>query len=633
MEFYLPDITQYASILIASSLILFFVGRGVMLLLPEWREKDNAYQTVFNSFLLGYIIVLPLFAIVWSRANSIFWLVVIICFLYLSWWRKPQKKDLTIDWRAEGCVLGIAMLLLLGGFALLYYFCLARSEGQMFSDQIYYSNLAQSILSYHNEAYFRTTESIAQAYHWGESWTTAMWAWMFGAKPIYILYGVTYPFLLVMCILGVMAIAKQFDKSLPMAICLIAGILYFFQWNLTSLVTPWGCGGSVFAFKSYLMILFALWGTAYIIQGKYSQGIFAALLSVAFYSPLAPGILTLVCLLSYFMPDRPNLSVRQLFNPYVLGSLLLTIAYVTFYVIQPNIYAAETVFNHADHSMQWIIGFIFKRVCRPIAGMTPIAVLLGIYLYIVNKEQLKKYVVFYCCVLVSCFVACVVAGIATKVDVNAGQIAENYYEMISHLFVYISMIFLLAELAKKHWKSICAIAIIAGLAYPGRYFYLGAKSVMAPIAPMTQSEKEAYVTMKNIFEIQPVYEMGYFRNYNLPENYNTPKTQYDLFFPMDRLVHILPNGYHPYCLSAYDMPDDIDPLWKDNMECELSQYGCKRKLCKPDITEEEIISEFITQTNINYIIVENGAKLPDYLATRFCQVYEWEGNSLYHRLD
>lgn len=630
MEFYLPNIAQYASILVASALILFLVGRAIVCLLPEWNDKDNAYQTILNSFLLGYISVLPLFAIIWSRANTLFWLVVILWLFYLLWWRKPQKEDISIDWRNEGRALGITLLLLLGGFAMLYYFCFVRSEGQIFSDQIYFSNLSQSILSYHNESLFRADISHAQPYHWGDQWTTALWAWLFQAKPVYVLLCVTYPFLLSMCILGVMAITKGIQRSTPLALCLIIGILYFFQWNITSKLTPWWCGGSIAGLKNYLMIVFSVWSASYIIKGKYSQGFFALLMLVVYYSPLAAGVLTLVCLLSCFMPDSPKLTFRQLFNPYVIGSVIVAISYGLFYILQPDIFTEGAFVQPAAHSSKWVIGFIFKRICRPIAGMTPIALVLGYYLYKIDKERLKKYASLYLCILASCFVACVVAGYALLYEIDAGQIATNYYETISHLFVYVSIVYLLLELSKYYRKTAYALLVVAGIAYPTYFFYKGAMSKMFPLAPMEMTEKEAYLSMEKIFEANPVHQMGYFRDYTLPENRNSPKTQYDLFFPMDRLVHILPKDYHPYCLSVYDMPEDMDTRWVDVTESELWQYGAKVRAEQPDFSNDMIITEFITQTDINYIIVEKGAQLPEYLTSHFQPVYEWDTNILYY---
>lgn len=630
MEFYLPIVAQYASILIASSLVLFLIGRSIIFLLPEWRDKNNAYQTVLNSFLLGYTVVIPLFAIIWSRANTIFWLAVVLWLFYLLWWRQPQKPHVAIDWRSEGHTLGLSLLLLLSGFALLYYFCFVRSEGQIFSDQIYASNLAHSILSYHNEAYYRTAESIAQTYHWGDSWTTALWSFVFGAKPIYVLYGVTYPFLLAMCILGVMAIAKGMPNALPVVLCLIFGVLYFFQYNITSKLTPWGCGGNISGLKDYLMIVFSVWGASYIIKGMYAPGFFALLMLVVYYSPLAAGVLTLVCLLSCFMPDRPKLSFRQLFNPFVIGAIVLTLCYGLFYALQPDIFTEGAFTRHANHSNMWILGFIVKRICRPIAGMTPIALVLGLYLYKTNIIIWHKYVVIYICILASCFIACVVGGCATKFEINAGQIATNFYSTFSHLFVFLSLIYLLSELARKYKVVVYILIVVMGIAYPARFFCTGAKSSMFPIEPMSQSEKAAYITLQQIFETRQVHQMGYLRNYTLPENRNNPKTEYDLYFPMDRLVHILPNGYHPYCLSAYDMTEDMNPKWVDMSECELWQYGAKRQIAQPDISNEVIISEFITLTDINYIFVETGARLPEFLQERFNLIFDYEGNKLYY---
>ena len=630
MEFYLPNIAFYLMALLVSSVILFAIGRTLVCLLSEWRDEKNAYQTVLNSFLLGYTSVLPLFAIVWSRGNSLFWLAIILWLFYVLWWRKPCKAEWFIDWRTEIKVLAIALAILTGCFAMLYYFCFVRSEGQIFSDQIYASNLTQSILTYHNEAYFRTDVSIAQTYHWGDSWTTALWSFLFCAKPLYVLYCVTYPFFLGICILGITTITKGMPESFPTILCLLLGILYFFYWNLSSFLTPWHGGAFIAELKNYLMIVFMAWGISHIIKNNYAQGFFAMLLLVVYYSPMAAGVLTLVCLLSFFINDKFKLSIQTIINPYVIGSVVIALCYGLFYVLQPDIFTEGAFTRHADHSNMWVLGFIIKRICRPIVAITPIAIITGAYICKFKKETLKKYVTYYLCTLGSCFVACVVGGFATKFEVNAGQIATNFYGTVSSLFVFVSLIYLLNELTTRYKYIAYATIVVIGIAYPAYFFYKGANSAMFPIEPMSIEEKEAYASLQTIFAENPVEEMGYMRNYMLPENRNNPKTEYDLYFPMDRLVHILPNGYHPYCLSAYDMPEDIDPMWNDMAECELWQYGAKLTQEQQECTKKQIIRKFITQRGINYILVEKGAKLPEYLMDKFEKVFDWDDNVIYY---
>lgn len=629
-EFYLPNITCYSLILIVSSLLLFIIGRAIVCLLPEWRDKDNPYQTTLNSFLLGYTTILPLFAIIWSKANSLFWLVVVLWILYLWWWRKPQKAIWRIDIKSELRAIALSIGVLLGSFALLYYLCFVRSEGQIFSDQIYATNLAHSILSYHNEAYFRTSISIAQTYHWGDSWTTALWALLFNAKPLYVLYCVTYPFLLSMCVLGIITLVKGMPEKLPIVLCVLLGVLYFFFWNISSLMTPWHGSSSISGLKNYLMKVFVIWSTTYIIKSKYPQGFFAVLMLVAYYSPLAPGVLALVCLLSYFLLDKQASGSCRILSPYIIGAVIVACCYGLFYFLQPDIFTEGAFSRHANRTHLWILGFIVKRICRPITSMTPAALLVGIYIFKYNRDKLRKYGTFYLCILGSCLVACVVGGFASLFEVNAGQIAANYYEVMSNLFVCVSLIFLLSQLYLQHKILISSLIIIASIVYPFYFFYNGAHSSMFPINPMSQDEKNAYGSLQGIFAKNPVNEMGYLRNYSLPENHNTPKTEYDLYFPMDRLVHILPKGYHPYCLSAYDIPDDIDPMWNDMAECELWQYGAKIREASPNYTDDQIVSSFVEQKSINYIFVEKGATFPWCLSERFAKVFEWDGNVLYY---
>lgn len=119
------------------------------------------------------------------------------------------------------------------------------------------------------------------------------------------------------------------------------------------------------------------------------------------------------------------------------------------------------------------------------------------------------------------------------------------------------------------------------------------------------------------------YAIGYYRNYRLEENFNTHKSRIRMFYPMDKMPHLVDNGYYaPYCLSALDIPDDLEPRWNEKKESELFKYMEQMKKNGSYTDDVKTILSFIKNRDIRYIVVENGCELPYYLEDDVVTIYD-----------
>lgn len=96
-----------------------------------------------------------------------------------------------------------------------------------------------------------------------------------------------------------------------------------------------------------------------------------------------------------------------------------------------------------------------------------------------------------------------------------------------------------------------------------------------------------------------------------------------MFYPMDKMPHLVDNGYYaPYCLSALDIPDDLEPRWNEKKRSQLYKYIEQMKMDGSYINEDEAILSFIDNKNIRFIVVESGCKLPRYLEGNVVLIYD-----------
>lgn len=627
MEIFLPNIFLYFLVAISVLLCTYGVGRLLVQLCPEWKG-ENELSNTFSSFMIGSIMLIGTFALIWTRGNSIYLLLPIIVLLYL-WWRKSDKPyNPQLDYKKESIYVGMSVVIFSAFFALFYYLLFVRSNGEVFFDLIYYADVTKDMVTYHHESILRTDVSIAQPYHWHEHWLTAVVTNTFSLNYLYVLCLITYPLFLMFCVLGFSALSSHF-KSIPISLCFCFGLLGVVFWNISSLLTPWHGEAIINLPKSYIMSSGVLWGTTLFLQKRTNQAFAAWMLICAMYSPLIPGILTLIVLLSWaYYANKEELFIKALFNKYTIGAVIVAACILVFYTLQPKVVESEIILKQGDNWITNILLFTVKRLVRPIAIMLPIFCLSYLVYFRKNRQYWREYVWVSVCVLLSSFVAIIVAALAKQIQLDGGQIATNFYDTICRAYVFSSLIGIVAYLFHIVNKTYLYISIPLFLVLFSMHVVMHVNdNLNITKGEISIEEQEQYRIIKDHISSHPVCAMGYVRNYNVLENKNSHKSRHDLVFPMVKLAHVIPDGYYrPYCLSVFDLPEDLDPLWNDSQESNLFQFARKYDA---SYGTDKIIYEFVRVNGINYIVVEKNAELPACFLNDAQLIAAYNGDRLY----
>ena len=627
MDIFLPNILLYYAVAVGVLLSVYGVGRLFVQLCPEWNGENELSNTFF-SYMIGAILLIGTFALVWTRGNSIYLLLPITIVLYL-WWRKSDNSNKPqLNFKKEGIYFGVSIAIFTAIFVLFYYLLFVRSNGEVFFDLIYYADVTKDMVMYHHESVLRTEISIAQPYHWHEHWLTAMVASICNLNYLYVLLLIIYPFFLMLCICGFAAFASHF-KSIPVSLCFCLGLLGVVFWNISSLITPWHGEAMINLPKSYIMTSVLLFGAMYYLQNRINQAFAAMMIICAVYSPLIPGLLTLVVLWScvYYAHQKKSLG-QTVFNKYAIGAVVVAICILAFYGLQPKVLETDLILRHGDNWLKDVVMFIIKQTARPIAIMAPVFCLSYLIYFRKNRQYWTQYLWVSCSVLLSCVAAIVISAFVRQVQLDGGQIASNYYECICNIYVFGSITGLVAYLCSKINKTYIYITIpLLTILYSLHVVAHVNDNLNIVKGEISIEEQEQYRIIKDHISSHPVLATGYVRNYNVPENKNTHKSRHDLIFPMDKMVHVIPDGYYrPHCLSVFDLPEDLDPLWNDSQTSELYQFALKQ-----GTTEDNnlLIQDFVYAMGINYIVVEKEAELPASLINNSQLIAAFNGDRLY----
>ena len=110
MEIFLPNILQYFVISIGCILGIYGVGRLFSYAFREWEGKDEI-SNLFLCYMYGSIIIVSIFALLWTRGNSIYLLCIPVTLLYL-WWRRSDKIQVNkLNYKKEAIFLSVLFFL------------------------------------------------------------------------------------------------------------------------------------------------------------------------------------------------------------------------------------------------------------------------------------------------------------------------------------------------------------------------------------------------------------------------------------------------------------------------------------------------------------------------------------------
>jgi len=597
---------------------LALVGILVQRWLPELKDHNNRLLSLFQAITIGMTIVIPVFAIVWSKGNSIMWIALLLWIIYILWLRKEQtssneNRKYNLCWST----ISILLVLLIGIFALSYYLFFVRSGGALCGDHLFYAIASCFMMKEHQESTSFLSLFITHSpYHYGDLWITTFAATLFGLKPLYVLLLITYPFLCFVLILGVAALCKSLAEMNDLY-AIIHGVVFLFFLPIVSIAIPWI--RPMYASPKLLMVaIFGVWSLIMITQKNYSMAFLALCFLIPFYSTTIPGVLTFLFLFGIVIKSQNTHSWRCLLNEYSIISIVLAILFVLYYSIQKKTPIEEPVRFLYDGN--WIINalsFAAKRSIRTIILLIPSALIL---LYLCKKgRNIKTNGCIFIAFIISCIVSSIVGGFMREISRDGGQITTNYVDVMIIIICYSVMVWGVYQLRNKIQKIPYCVVCSLFLLYP--------------IFNHSLKDNNNYILGERNTKIDDILIKEFagkeakFASINVPLDDNGEINWHHGFAFMP---HLLSSGFYaPYNLSEIDLPENYPPVWDDSHNHAFWQYVYLQKQHDTYISNEQSMSDFVNDMGVEYIIVDYGAVLPEVFNDKVTLFIEEADSKLY----
>ena len=613
-----PNVFLYAAILLVAFVSMLFVGAGCMKLLPELYFRNNPLTNVFVCLMSGNIVLVTVFAIFCARFNTIMLLAVALIAGYLLFFRQKSENtsqsvlfDITFVKYSS-----FAVILLLLIYLISYYVFFVRANGEIWCDYPFYSNVSCHMVKNHCEnTDLYSDMRNAGFYHWGDLWLVSLFGSLFDVNYLYVLLLVVYPCLTLICVLGGAAAVNKMIKSVFLSF--VSGISLLFAIPIMAMVIRW-YSPVVIGSKIILVYCFVILSLVFYGSGRAKLSFISLLLLVPFYSPVAVGVLTMVCTLSVLEMRKDHSSIlNRICNPAVLLSVFVSVFYVLFYFVQDNNAEMNSELLYGNF---WtgFFGFSIKRSCR-IMVLFPAMFAMLIVLKN-NVEEKNKSVFWFLSVIVGVIMSSVVGGALKQIMLDGGQVTTNFTGPVVIITCWYAAIVLLSRFQDGKFIK---------LGVPLLFVFYLLSFILSPRPQIFMKSDYNYSSeeerdLENLkFELRNSdCSFGYYRNYQREENFNTQKSRIRMCYPMDKMPHLLRNGYYaPYCLSALDIPDDLEPRWNEKKQSQLYKFKEQQNADGMFVNEELLIRKFISEKNIKFIVIENGCDMPDYLQGHVVNVY------------
>jgi hypothetical protein len=491
-----------------------------------------------------------------------------------------------------------------------YYVFFVRSAGTFFFDNYYYGNAVAYLLDTHSEAAnFQGLFPVVSAYHYGELWLGALIVRLFGVKPIYALILCAYPIFAVLCMIGMSSICKAIAKT-PDWVAAIAGFGTLF-------LTPWpsllNYGQLAGAPKGLVMASFVILGAATFMDKNRILSFVILLLSVPFYSTIAPGILTFCFCFAVYEFSRQGFEWKSFLNSYTLLTLLIAVFYCLFYLLQVSLpYSEPRVFLYDGCWIHNALLFFIRRTGGFLVGSSPVLVLLFFASVKVDREERQQWIVLLVCFFISVMSSSLVGGVMKQVSRDGGQIFTNYMSATTIVVFYSALLYVCQSVCS--WLSPCRriigqtslsiFALLISLFSLCHFLYIHKTSdIVYPIADKKRNEQQ-YDTLKDSFDgKKPIFGSFFLKG----ERFHFKDGSLLFMMPNVLLDGVIIN----YDLSCLHVPETLPRVLNDSHGMALYQYVQIQKRQGTYISDEQSIIDFIKEKHIEYLIVQNIDEIPE----------------------
>ena len=594
MNFFAPDILPLSGILILLLLVFGSSGGLMLRFLNLPFRTEGSFASISLSVFLGMVFIIPLFALIWTGCNSIMLLCLPLWAALFFLRGKDSIKPKFHRIRFSRAIIALAVALAVQG--LFYYLFFVLSQGNLNGDLQYYANVSANLADSHIETTRVYPESAtARMYHYGSAWLTAMVSVIFGANPVYAFCLVSIPILVTVVLYTLIAL---FDSPLAAVICIIFVplVVLLLPWMRPAVTNP----------KLFEILLFTAVFAMLLDSGHRQSALCCLLFCVPFYSSVAPGILTFAFIFGWV--ER-----RKILNPASILSAALALLYFVFYALQPS---DGLVIKPSPVDWGDVAGSTLQLSAKWTARLVLTLIPTGLILFIRKRNKLDDstlYKLIYS-LGAACIVSALIGSAAKSFIRDGGQIFTNFAEASLPLLVFYILYVSLFEFISS--KSARILSMLSMLAFYGACFYFfGSKAFYFPETAHKNDAASYEALLDKINPDEAVF--GYYRDYaNLGEAYHFfCCTQ--LYYPLPKLAYFTNKPYSPYCLSVYELPDNLEKIFDDRQHSYLYQFV---ESGKGDVYD------FIKDKKITHIILDSYLPLPSYLEGKVSRIAEIDGN-------
>ena len=625
----------YSPVFFGTFLQVFFLFVIIYLLghtlLSFFRTKpDNNSVSLFLKLFVGIISGVTLYALVKTHLCTIFLITLVIGGYFAFKTEKNSLKEIkqklfNVEYKQFLCLI----ILLFGFYTLLYYQYYIPTNGGLFGDFHFYSNVAYML----NTTGVETTNmdwtlsSSPSPYHYFEVWFIALSSFIFSNTTLLSYYLFFVPILALIVFQGALSIACLVldDKNrYTYLLCCILGLLFLIIQNVDIpfvdklfLRKYFGVGCWVYNMK--LSIVFILFQAIIIalIKKEYQIAFVLNLLFVPLYSPLAPAILSgLFLLLSYLALKKQFISKHYWLYGATLAAIV--IFYGLFYLLQKNNIPSDGQNTFLITSE--LLPNVFKAI-RVFVKLIFFCVLPAAVLFFMLFSLYKKKVDFkglidnsFICLSIyiagALFILMLFIPVYLLFDHDAFQLLDNF---VAPVFVcvcfWVILKFVNVVINYKMLFGLCIAIFYVGLFFnnPSVALYMKIENSLE-----IDTDNEYFENISQKIKESPKYKFAYFRNY---ENKDLMEIKPFLFMPDNRIAHFT-SDYIPLCLSVFELPDDTDTRYGDKNNFAFYRFAKN----KDNLTGKML--SFIEENNIKFIIIEQNAVYPQEIIQKSDTVFE-----------
>jgi hypothetical protein len=622
---FLPDLLLYFFVFFFVFYLTFFIGRVIVQFIPILNNTVEPIAKVFYSLVLGFVIIVSFFAIIWTKFNSVY-LISLILFLFYLIQGKNINTKLNIEIKSDIRFSFLIFILFAFFFFISYYIFFIRSGGAFFNDHIIYADMSYVLSMTHIESASMFTNSTnATAYHYSDLWFTAIISLLFNLNYIYTLLLISYTFLGSLAVLAVIVFARIYFNGYFLPLLFGIGFMFFkpFIAFLFDFIDPIAINP-----KLFIIPVILIFSVIQFLNKNYYFSQIILLLLVPFYSPMAPGILGGLFLFSIFCQYYENkfrFRISFFYNKYTLTCFFIFVFFIGFYLCQ-SFFSSITSSQVAlyEHPIPRALLFFVKKSGRVFVLLFPITLSL-LYFNKKNKLNIQPFVGLLIFTVLGVILSAFVAGVVANYILDGYQICTNFTDTVVNVVVVVCLIFLLSTLKTK--------------------FVYFALLVLIPIYYFTffswvYETKEAIGSTKNelLFYSQLKYQLrdfsspnfAYIRNYRTNEHENSQYCRLNIYYPLSKLPHVIPSGYYSaYCLSIFDLPENTEPRFDERRLSEFWNYVQKSRFKSSKIKFSDYALNFIRDKEIKFVIVEKNALTPKYLNDNSILLNQYDGNRIY----